>query len=97
MPVNRTLEAMRTHKLAKRSAANRHLAQLAADDLQQAVPVPDGTGITAYSGERAIAMTFRTAEDQKLYFVTETVAAGIATLLFLAVVAAVPLYHYFHP
>ena len=97
MPVNRTLEAMRTHRQARRSAANRQLAQMAADDLLQTMPTADAAGITAYTGERAIAMAFRTAEDQKLYFVSETVAAGIATLVFLAIVLAVPLYHHFQP
>lgn len=96
MPVNRTLEAMRTHRLARRNASNRDLAQLAGDDLRQNPPTPDANGVAAYSGERAIAQTFRTAEEQKIYFRAETVTAGIATVLFFAIAVTVPLVHYFN-
>lgn len=96
MPVNRTLEAMRTHRLARSSASDGDLAQLAGDDLRQKPPTPDANGVVAYSGERAIAQTFRTAEDQKLYFRSETVTAGIATVLFLVIAVAVPVIHYFN-
>ena len=96
MPVNRTLEAMRTHSLASRNASDRDLAQLAGDDVRQSPPIVDVNGVTAYSGERAIAHAFRTAEAQKLYFRTETVSAGIATLVFATIAIAIVLYPYFH-
>lgn len=96
MPVNRTLEAMRTHSLARRNASDRDLAQLAGDDVRQAVPTTDTNGVTAYSGERAIVHMFCTAEEQKLYFRAETISAGIATLVFFTFSIAIPLYYYFH-
>lgn len=96
MPINRTLEAMRTHRHARNRAGTRDLAQLAMDDLHQKPPMPDANGVVAYSGERAIAQAFRTAEDQKLYWRSETVTAGIAAVLFLVIAVAVPVIHYFN-
>lgn len=94
MPVNRTLEALRTHREAKRSTSDAQLRQLALEDLGQLPPTPDANGLV-YGGERAIARALRGAEEQKLYWRTETITAGLSALVFLGVAAAIALHAYF--
>jgi hypothetical protein len=95
MPVNRTLEALRTHREAKRSTSDAQLRQLALDDLGQLPPKPDANGVVLYGGERAIARALRGAEEQKLYWRTETITAGLSALVFLGIAAAIALTAYF--
>ena len=88
--MNRTLEAMLTHRTAERETRPAKLAQLARDDTTQSGPTSDAKGVSAYTGERAIASVIYAAEEQKLYYRSETVVAGVSTLLFLVLAIGIP-------
>lgn len=95
MPMNRTLEAMLTHRVARRSTSDAQLRQLAVEDLNKNPPTPDAHGVVAYDGERAIVRALRGAAEQKLYWRSETVTAGLSSLLFFCIATAIALHAYF--
>jgi hypothetical protein len=93
--MNHTLEAILNQRRASRGASTSQINALVHTDLSQSPPKPDPKGLIAYSGERSIADSFETAANQKLYFKAETILAGVAGLIFLAIALALPLYAYF--
>lgn len=92
--MNRMLEAMATHRKALRGTRPHQLARLAKEDVSHSGPTTDAQGVSAYAGERAIAHALRAAEDQKLYYHSETLTAGIAALMFAGITVTV-FVHYF--